>query len=146
MKKYLILATTLLLFGTSTACADNDRPIRIDQLPQKAQQFIKQHFPSEKVAYAKMERDLLETTYEVVFTSSPKIEFRKNGEWKEVNCKYTKVPEDIIPQQITQFVTTHYPNIAIVQIDRNRRDYEVGLANGLELTFDLNFNLIEIDD
>ena len=29
---------------------------------------------------------------------------------------------------------------------RDSRDYEVKLSNGLELTFDLKFNLIDIDD
>ena len=29
---------------------------------------------------------------------------------------------------------------------RDKRDYEVKLTNGLELTFDLKFNLIDIDD
>ena len=146
MKKIIIYAVIALIFGTSTAHADNDRPINVNQLPQKSQQFIKQHFSSEKVAYAKKERDLLKTNYEVVFTCGSKIEFRKDGEWKEVDCKYAKVPDAIIPSKIMEFVTANYEGVAIIKIDRDRRDYEVKLTNGLELTFDLKFNLIEIDD
>ena len=146
MKKFIIYAIIALIFGTSTAYAGNDRPINVSQLPQKAQQFIKQHFPDEKVAYAKKERDLLKTNYEVVFTSGSKIEFRKDGEWKEIDCKYAKVPDAIIPPRIMEFVTTNYKGAAITEIDRDRRDYEIKLSNGLELTFDLKFNLIEIDD
>lgn len=146
MKKLLILAAALLTFGTLTANADNDRPINVSELPQKAQQFIKEHFPNEKVSFAKVERELFDTTYEVIFTNSSKIEFLKNGDWKEVDCKYAAVPKAVIPQQIAKYVTEHYPEVAVVQIDRDKRDYEVKLANGLELTFDLNFNLIDIDD
>ena len=40
----------------------------------------------------------------------------------------------------------YYPDTSVVQIDRDKRDYEVKLTNGLELTFDLKFNLIDIDD
>ena len=148
MKKIIIYAVIVLIFGTvtATAYADNDRPINVNQLPQKSQQFIKQHFPNEKVAYAKMERDFLKTKYEVVFASGSKIEFHKNGEWKEIDCKYAKVPDAIIPPKIMAFVTTNYEGVTIVEIDRDSRDYEVKLTNGLELTFDLKFNLIEIDD
>lgn len=146
MKKFLILAAAALTFGIFTVKADNDRPIAVSELPQKAQQFIQQHFPNEKVSFAKVERELFDTTYEVIFTSSSKIEFLKNGDWKEVDCKYSTVPAAIIPQQISQYVSQHYPDAAVVQIDRGKRDYEVKLANGLEQTFDLKFNLIDIDD
>ena len=141
MKKLLILAAAVFALGTSTVSADNDRPISVSELPEKAQQFIRQHFPNEKVSFAKMERELFDTTYEVIFTSSSKVEFLKNGDWKEVDCKYSTVPAAIIPQQIA-----HYPDTSVVQIDRDKRDYEVKLTNGLELTFDLKFNLIDIDD
>ncbi len=146
MKKLISFAVLFAMLGIFTVQADNDRPITVAQLPQKAQQFIKQHFPNEKVSFAKNERDFLESRYEVVFTNSIKIEFLKNGDWKEVDCKYSAVPEAIIPTQIAQYVTTNYPETKIISIDRDRRDYEVKLTNGLSLTFDLKFNLIEIDD
>ena len=146
MKKLLILAAAVFALGTSTVSADNDRPISVSELPEKAQQFIRQHFPNAKVSFAKMERELFDTTYEVIFTSSSKVEFLKNGDWKEVDCKYSTVPAAIIPQQIAQYVSQYYPDTSVVQIDRDKRDYEVKLTNGLELTFDLKFNLIDIDD
>ena len=146
MKKLLILAAAVFALGTSTVSADNDRPISVSELPEKAQQFIRQHFPNEKDSFDKMERELFDTTYEVIFTSSSKVEFLKNGDWKEVDCKYSTVPAAIIPQQIAQYVSQYYPDTSVVQIDRDKRDYEVKLTNGLELTFDLKFNLIDIDD
>ena len=146
MKKLLILAAAMLTFGTLTVHADNDRPITVSELPQKAQQFIQQHFPNEKVSFAQVGNGLFDTAYEVIFTSSSKVEFQKNGDWKEVDCKYSTVPAAIIPQQIAYYVSQHYPDTAVVQIDRDKRDYEVKLTNGLELTFDLKFNLIDIDD
>ena len=56
------------------------------------------------------------------------------------------MPTAIIPAQIASYVSQNYPDTQIVQIDRDKRDYEVKLTNRLELTFDLNFNLIGIDD
>ena len=135
MKKLMILSAILFSLGIFSAKADNDRMITVNQLPQ-----------NEKVAYAKFEREFLDSKYEVVFTNSAKIEFFKNGDWKEVDCKYSTVPAAIIPQQIATYVKQNYPDASIVKIDRDKRDYEVKLTNRLELTFDLNFNLIEIDD
>ena len=43
-------------------------------------------------------------------------------------------------------MTKNYPKNKITSIDRDRRDYEVELDNGLDLKFDLKFRLIDIDD
>lgn len=145
MKKFAVLTVALFVFAL-TGRADNDRPIAVDQLPQKAQQFIKQHFPKSKVALAKEEREFLDLRYEVVFANSVKIEFLKDGEWKEVDCKYSAVPAAIVPVKIAEYVAKNYEDVQIVKIDRSKREYEVDLSNGLELTFDTKFNLIDIDD
>ncbi len=142
----MIIAAVLLFVASAPACADNDKPIAVTELPQIAQQFIKNHFPKEKVAYAKIERDFLEVQYEVVFTNSSKLEFNKNGEWKEVNCKYSTVPKAIVPAQIVNYISQNYPDANVVKLERNSREYEAKLSNGLELTFDTNFKLIDIDD
>lgn len=142
----MILSAILMVFGVTTACADNDKPITVAQLPAKAQQFVKAHFSNEKVALAKLEQDFLETTYEVVFTNGSKVEFLKNGEWKEIDCKYSTVPVAVVPAQITQYISQNYPDTKVVKLERDRREYEVKITNGLELTFDTRFNLIDIDD
>ena len=146
MKKTMILLAGALLLAASPASADNDRAISVEQLPQKARQFIMQHFPKEKVAYAKREREFLETKYEVVFTGSAKVEFLGNGEWKEVDCRYTAVPEGIVPAPILAKTQELYPGTNVVNIDRDKRDIEVKLNNRMELTFDLKYNLVGIDD
>lgn len=142
----MIIAAVLLFVVTAPACADNDKPVAVTELPQAAQQFIKNHFPKEKVAFAKLERDFLEVQYEVVFTNSTKLEFYKNGEWKEIDCKYSLVPKAVIPAQIVSYISEHYPDTNVVKLERDSREYEAKLTNGLELTFDLSFNLIDIDD
>ena len=86
MKKLMILSAILFSLGIFSAKADNDLMITVHHLPQKSQEFVKLHFPNEKVAYAKFEREFLDSKYEIVFTNSAKIEFFKNGDWKEVDC------------------------------------------------------------
>ncbi|MDR1895394.1 MAG: PepSY-like domain-containing protein [Prevotellaceae bacterium] len=143
MKKISLL---LVCFAITTAAfADKDKAISVDKLPAGAKQFIETHFAASKVALAKVETDFMDKTYKVVFVDGSKVEFNRKGEWKDVDCKYSQVPSAIIPQKIREYVIANHPDAKIIEIDRDRRDYEIKLHNGLELKFDLKFNLIDID-
>ena len=146
MKRFFLFAVSVLVLGFATVKADNDRVITKDKLPVAAQKFVKEHFGKLKISYVKEERDLFDRNYEVVFTDGTKVEFLRNGEWKEIDCRYSEVPAVAVPEQIKKYITENYPNEKILQIDRDKHDYEVKLSNRLELTFDLNFNIIDIDD
>lgn len=143
--KRIILSLVALVMGVGTVFAANDKPITVDRLPATAKQFISAYFSETNVSYAKMETELFDKNYEVVFTNGNKVEFDKKGEWKDVDCKFTQVPDGIIPQQIKNYIAANYGETKIVEIDRNSRKYEIKLSNGLELTFDSKFNLTEID-
>ena len=93
-----------------------------------------------------MESDFFYKSYEVIFTNGNKVEFGKNGNLEEVNCKYTSVPTAIIPTTIQKYVTTNYPDTRVLKIERDKKEYEVQLSNRVELKFDLKFNLIDIDN
>ena len=139
MKKLMmILAGAALLATSAPAFAGNDRPIAVGELPAVSQEFIKTHFAGVEVSFSMVDEELFDKDY--------KVEFAKNGEWKDVECKYGEVPAAIVPQQIRDYVTKNYPKNKIVAIDRDRRDYEVELDNGLDLKFDLKFRLIDIDN
>lgn len=147
MKKMMLLLTSLLLLGVSTARADHDRVITLEQLPRQAQTFIGEYFPEAKVAYAKYEREFLDSQYTVVFTDGRKVEFRGNGTWSEVNCHHEAVPEGLIPAAIRSRIDELYSEgIVVHKIERMKRDgYEVELSNGRSLEFDSNLRLIDID-
>ena len=142
----VMVVASVLALGILSATADNHKTIPTTQLPASSQQFIKTYFPKEKVSLVMEERDFLETSYNVVLSNGAKIEFHKNGEWKEVDCRHGAVPSAIVPAQIASKVMDLYPDAAIVEIDKDSRDYEVKLSNGWELTFDLQFTLVKIDD
>lgn len=133
-----------LILGGMTAKAD-ERPITASELPKNALSFMKKHYPKEKDYLAFSDKGLLYTTYEIKFGNT-QLEFTAEGEWKEVECKYGAVPEAIVPKGVAEAVATHFPNVAIVKIERDRRGYEVKLANGMEMTFDAKANLVDIED
>lgn len=125
--------------------ADNEVPVTVNELPATAQTFINTHFKDKKVALAKKETGFFELSYDVIFTDGNKLEFDRNGNWKEVNCKYSSVPAAVVPQQISDYVKANYAGINILSIEKDDREYEVRLANRVELTFTLQFQLLDID-
>ena len=82
----------------------------------------------------------------MVFAQGTKVEFTGQGEWKEVDCRYSTLNEELVPEQIRAYVKQNFPDTKFVKIEKGYRDYEVKLTNRLELTFDMNFNLVDIDD
>ncbi len=143
MKKIVVLFVSMLVLAT-TASAGNDKPIQVSQLPQTAQQFIKKYFGDRKVAFAKEESDFRKS-YEIAFKNGDKIEFDRKGEWTDIDCTYSAVPTGIIPAPIAKYVADNYPDNKIVQIERDTRSTEVKLDNRMEIKFDKQHRVIEMD-
>lgn len=143
MKKLFLLLVSV--FTMQFAMADNERPVTFEQLPPAAQSFIKQYFADREVAFAKIDKEWFDTSYDVLFTNGDKIEFNKKGEWKEMKCKFSAVPENAIPAPIVKFVHDKYPGVKVLSIEKDRYEYEVRLSNFWEFKFDLQFNLIDMD-
>ncbi len=141
----LVLALVSVFAVATTAQADVERPITIDQLPASAQQIVKQHFSKNTVALAKVETGVLEKSYDVIFTNGDKLEFDRHGNWTEITCKSSSVPAVLIPAAIANYTNTNYPNTKIISIERDSREYDVKLSTGVELTFNKKFKIIDID-
>ena len=143
MKKLFLLLVSV--FTMQAVMADNDKPVTFEQLPQAAQVFIKQNFADREIAFAKVDKDWFDATYDVLFTNGEKLEFNKKGEWKEMQCKLNSVPEKALPAAIVKFVNEKYPGAKVISIEKDRYEYEVKLSNFWEITFDLQFNVIDLD-
>lgn len=94
-RKMMAFLIGITLLTISPAYADHDRAVTTEQMPRQAQEFIARYFPGGKIAYAKKESDFFEVIYEVMFTNGSKVEFRRNGAWKEVDCRYSSLPAGI---------------------------------------------------
>lgn len=145
MKK-LVMMLVCMFAAHTMVMADNDKPIQVNQLPAKAQTFINTYFKGQKVALAKQESELFYKSYDVMFANGEKVEFDKAGEWTEVQCRQSEVPAQIIPEAIKAYVKTNYPDAKILQIERDKKEYEVKLSNRWEITFDSKMRVIDIDD
>ncbi len=146
MKK-IFLTVALLFAGITVSLADNDRPITLEQLPAPAQTFLKTHFADLTLAYAVEDPKLIGSEYEVTYTDRTEVEFRSNGEWSSVERRYAAVPASIVPAQISAYVAkSSFPNQFIKKIERNFYTWEIELSNGIEIEFDKDFRVIDIDD
>ncbi|WP_455497772.1 PepSY-like domain-containing protein [Coprobacter sp.] len=145
MKKLLVLFVCLFTLSAVTYAKD-DRPVNVNQLPVKSQQFIKKFFPNVKIALAKEDKGWFDQEYEVIFVNGNKVEFRKNGDMKKVDCKYGVVPAGIVPVQIAKYVKENHPDMPVIKFEQDAKEYEVKLKGGIELTFDLQFRLTDYDD
>ena len=146
MKKILLTLVAVFSVGIFSAIANNDKVINKSQLPAQAQQFLSEHFAGIEITYAKEEWEILKHSYEVRLADGTKIEFTSKGAWDEVECRFGEVPAAIIPQAIKDYINKNYPDSKIIYIEKDRNDYDVKLSNRLELKFDKDFNLYDIDD
>ena len=147
MKK-ILFAALMLICSTGVALADgHERAITVQQLPQPAQEFLKQHFDSLTVAYVVEDVKHFGSEYEVVYTDRTEVDFRRDGQWESVERKYAPVPASIVPKQIAEFVArSNFPRQFIKKIDRDPYTWEIELSSGLEIKFDMQFNVIGYDD
>lgn len=109
--------------------------------------FVETYFPQVGIRSARQDGNEIE----VKLTDKTEIEFNLNFEWKSIDCEkgqvYGSVPTDLVPAQITAYVATNFAGQTIESIEKKHNGgWEIELNNGLEITFDANFNVIEIDD
>lgn len=146
MKKIFVSAVLLFAGITASFAGDRERPITLDKLPAAAQEFLAANFKDLTLAYAVEDPKFIGSEYEVIYTDRTEVDFESNGEWSSVERKYAAVPAAIVPVQIADYVKKSFAGESIRKIDRDKYTWEVELSNGLEIKFERNFQVIDIDD
>ncbi len=136
-----ILAFVLLM----TACSD--KPVTPEQLPAPIKAFLQQNFPGQTVSFAKKDLEGFGYQYDVVLADGTQIDFDTDDMWDKVACTLANpVPTALIPAPIVAHIQANFPDAMITKIDKEHYGYEVELANGLELKFNKQGVLTEMDD
>ena len=138
MKKIIIAFVAIVCFGLSSAMAQNTNPAITE--------FVAQYFPQATIQTVLPDDDDID----VMLSDYTKIEFRLNNEWKKVDCEhattYLAVPAELVPEQITAYVTNNFPQAVIKKLEKKFSGWEIELNNGLEVKFTNSFRVMEIDD
>ena len=140
-----MIAICCMVSCNMVANAGNDKPISVNALPAKAQTLLNNHFNGQKVMLATIESGVVSRSYDVVLQNGTKLEFDKKGNLTEIDSKQGNVPAQLIPQAIKNYLKDNYAGQSVKKIEINKNEYEVELANGLDLTFNKHFQLIDID-
>ena len=143
--RILMIAICCMVSCNMVANAGNDKPISVNALPAKAKILLNNHFNGQKVMLATIELGVVSRNYDVVLQNGTKLEFDKKGNLKEIDCKQGIVPALLIPQAIKNYLKDNYAGQSVKKIEMNKNEYEVELTNGLDLTFNKHFQLIDID-
>jgi len=124
-----------------------DKAINGNQLPKTAKNFLYTHFKDIAIGSAIEDREIYGVDeYQAYLANGIKVEFDRNGNWKEVDGKHQKIPYGFIPASIRNYTARNFPNTYIVKIEKERWSYKAELSNGLDLEFDRKGNFKKIDD
>ena len=143
--RIVMIAIFCMMSFNIVANAGNDKPINVNELPAKAQTLLSKHFKGQNVMLATIESGVVSRSYDVVLRNGTKLEFDKKGNLTEIDCKQGFVPSQLIPQPIKNYLKKNYRGEAVRKIELNKKEYEVELTNGIDLTFNKHFQLIDID-
>lgn len=141
-----LMLTAVLIFSSACGADNGYRSIPIEELPQNAQTFIDITFPDIKISQILQNTELFEDDFKVFFENGTKIEFKSNGNWSDIECTTTKIPLSAMPARINKYLSEKHPQTDVIKIDRNTKEYELELRNGLELKFNNNGEFKHYED
>lgn len=148
MKKLLtiIAAIALAVVFAPASSATDTYSHDASALPPAANVVLKKNFKSE-VSLVKIDKTLGRVDeYEVILRDGTEVTFDAAGNWKEIETSIkSKVPDSMVPQAIRDYVKAHQNKARIVGIEKDRRGYEVTLANGVEMKFDTAGRFVKYD-
>ncbi len=144
MKKHFLTLVAVLLIGFISCAKDN--LAQLEQLPTKAQEFVKTYFADYQVSYIFADKEFADVDYKIRFEDGTEIEFNAKGEWTDVSGKNNCIPTGFILKEITNYVEANHNNMCITDIEREFNRITIELNNQLELEFNSKGKLISYDD
>ena len=136
-----IFALVLLMTGCS------DKPVLPTELPAPVMSFIQQTYPGQTITFAQKDLELTGWKYEVFLADGSHVEFDTDDMWDKVESPMTQpVPAQLIPAPIATHLQANFPGAFVTKIDKERNGYEIELATGVELKYNKQGALMEMDD
>lgn len=144
MKKNILTLAIILLFGANVFAQNG--MTKLEQLPAKAQEFVKTYFSDYKVSYVFADKEFADTEYKIRFENGTEIDFNAKGEWTDVSSKNNCIPTGFILKDITNYVEMNHNGMCITDIEREFNRIKIELNDSLEIEFNSKGKLISYDD
>ncbi len=145
MKQFKTLVLVLLLLIGIAQLQAKDIPVTLQELPAKAQTFLKANFPSLKPSYLIKDKGYFGVDYEVTLSDGTEVEFYENGDWKSVDGQDRAIPTAFVPSKIIKYLNEKFPNMTISKIEKDSGKYDVELNGDIDLEFSLNGDFLRMD-
>ncbi|MDR0712624.1 MAG: PepSY-like domain-containing protein [Prevotellaceae bacterium] len=149
MKIFQFFIAPVFVFSAMLTACEKESVISVNELPAAGRAFIEAHFTGVEIAAIVRETEGLGIEYSVYLLNGFEVDFTKSGEWDAVDGHGSSIPENILnllPQSLTEYVANIFPNLQLVEVNKERYGYEIGLSNDLDLKFDSEGRFIGIDD
>lgn len=134
----------LFLLLTLSSC-EKEKVVPAREFPSEIENFVSNHFPSNKIIQVIEDQEGLTKTYNVVLDGNITLEFNKNMEIIEIDSN-EQLPTDVIPPKISSYVSENFPNNSITDWKIDDKIQEIKFNNGLEIKFNMEGDLIKIDN
>lgn len=139
----LILAFAFVAMFSS--CGKEETIIAVDELPVEARSYISNHFNGLGITQVVKDKEGIGNSYDVYLSNGLALEFTNKGKIESIKST-TELPNSVIPDKVSMYVTSHYPAAFITEWDIDMNDQEIQLSNGLELIFSKEGDFIRIDN
>lgn len=144
MKKHILTFAAVLLFSFISCAKDN--LTQLEQLPPKAQEFVKTYFSDYTIQYVFSDKEFADVDYKVRFEDGTEIEFNAKGEWTDVSGNRNCIPTGFILKEIIDYVEKNHKDLCITDIEKDFNRFNVELNGHLEIEFNHKGKLISYDD
>ena len=114
-------------FVAMTAFACDATQMTLSDVPSSVQIFLKEYFSEFEVEFVRGEN----SEFEVFLKNGTKIFFDKRGRWKAIKSS-AALPFELLPHMAREVIKSHYQNMEVVEINRDRNGFEIVLQNHSE--------------
>ncbi|WP_181881789.1 PepSY-like domain-containing protein [Helicobacter sp. MIT 14-3879] len=125
-----------LIFAVFIGYLLADISVPISNLPQNAQNFIKNNFDA-NIIHIKQSDD----NFEILLSDGHQIELSLSGEWEEIR-RYIGIETKALPENITLIIKNNFPNMKILKIKKEWEIYNLQLENKIKIYIDENGKII----
>ena len=117
-------------------------------LPTSSKDYIEQHFSSNIIEVEENSNWQIweNEKYEVKLANGIELDFDENGNIIEIESQNNAlIPMAALPANILSYLKENYPDTQVIGWEKQKKEQEVELANGIELEFDDQGNFRKID-
>lgn len=143
-KNFLVVIIALMTILFTLGSCDEEKIISNNELPAEIKEYTETHFPGNPILQSVIELDDLTKTYEVLLKDNFKLKFNRKKEIIDIEGE-TKLPDSVIPQKISQYVISNFPDNFIKGWEVEGRNQQIELDNDLDLEFTKDGDFIRID-